>query len=81
MEETKEMIDLIENNGYIKKFYVYCKITKNYTHWINIYSESIQLYCYLTEDKEMDRCYDSGMININLELLEKLINMWQFNYE
>lgn len=74
------LLEVVNLNGYTKHFYGYRKITNKHTHWITFFSESIQMYGYSTDDEDMDKVYDTGMIKVDNSQLQLLINVWLFNY-
>ena len=59
------MEEIILSHGYIKKGFGFVKITENITHWITKFEgSSIQMYSYYTDDKEFDKVYDTGILNM-----------------
>lgn len=70
------MDKVIVSNGYIQKGYRYKKVTKNNTHWITLFiDKSLQMYAYFSEDPELEKIYDTGIIEVSKEELETLINI------
>ena len=84
-EPTKAMpydalLGVVDLNGYTKHFYGYRKITKEHTHWITFFTETIQMYGYRTDDEDMDKVYDTGMVKVDNRQLQHLIDVWLLNY-
>lgn len=74
-------IPMILSAGYAKKFFGYRKVTENYSHWITLFDESLQMYGYHTDDPEMEKVYDTGMITVESDNLNCLIDIWSENYK
>jgi hypothetical protein len=74
-EETLEGVVL--SNGYNKQGYGYRKIMENNTHWITLFtSGGFQMYAYYTNDEEMEKIYDTGVVEkITPKELEVLISV------
>jgi hypothetical protein len=74
-EETLEGVVL--SNGYNKQGYGYRKIMGNNTHWITLFiSGGFQMYAYYTDDEEMEKIYDTGVVEkITPKELEVLISV------
>ena len=74
-EETLEGVVL--SNGYNKQGYGYRKIMGNNTHWITLFiSGGFQMYAYYTDDEEMEKIYDTGVVEkITPKELEVLIRV------
>ena len=56
------------------------KITNEHTHWITLFTETIQMYGYKTDDEDMDKVYDTGMVKVDNRQLQHLIDVWLLNY-
>ena len=74
-QETLEGVVL--SNGYNKQGYGYRKIMGNNTHWITLFiSGGFQMYAYYTDDEEMEKIYDTGVVEkITPKELEVLIRV------
>ena len=74
-QETLEGVVL--SNGYNKQGYGYRKIMENNTHWITLFtSGGFQMYAYYTDDEEMEKIYDTGVVEkITPKELEVLIRV------
>jgi hypothetical protein len=78
-EETKQetLEGVVLSNGYNKQGYGYRKIMGNNTHWITLFiSGGFQMYAYYTDDEEMEKIYDTGVVEkITPKELEVLIRV------
>jgi len=74
------LLGVVDLNGYTKHFYGYRKITNEHTHWITLFTETIQMYGYRTDDEDMDKVYDTGMVKVDNRQLQHLIDVWLLNY-
>jgi hypothetical protein len=74
------LLGLVDLNGYTKNFYGYRKITNEYTYWITFFTETIQMYGYRTDDEDMGKVYDTGMVKVDNRQLQHLIDVWLLNY-
>jgi len=74
-QETLEGVVL--SNGYNKQGYGYRKTMGNNTHWITLFiSGGFQMYAYYTDDEEMEKIYDTGVVEkITPKELEVLIRV------
>lgn len=77
----KTLLDVVHSNGYTKHFHGYRKITENYTHWITLYVDNIDMYCYRTDDKNMENVYLIGMFKVDEKKLQVLIDIFSDNYK
>jgi len=58
------LLGVVLSSGYEKKDYGYKKVTENNTHWITLFGEGeFQMYAYYSEDTEMEKVYDTGVID------------------
>lgn len=82
MSQTTTSAGVVLSNGYEKKDYGYKKVTENNTHWITLFGEGkFQMYAYCTDDSEMDKVYDTGVIDKASELeLQTLIKVLVANH-
>jgi len=74
------LLGVVDLNGYTKHFYGYRKITNEHTHWITFFTETIQMYGYRTDNEDMDKVYDTGMVKVDNRQLQHLIDVWLLNY-
>lgn len=86
MTKPMDIIKLIDKNGYTKGFFGYKKETKNYTHWISVHDNSLQMFGYNTKELDShifdtDKIYDTGIINVDDVQLQCLIDLWVTNYD
>ena len=49
---STDSINIALSNGYVKKGYGYTKVTKENTHWITFFDNSLQMYAYFSEDED-----------------------------
>jgi len=72
------------NSEYKKEGYGYKKVTKENTHWITFFTAngktSLQMYAYFTEDPEMEKVYDTGIIRLTEDQLGIFINVLLENH-
>jgi hypothetical protein len=78
---STDSINIALSNGYVKKGYGYTKVTKENTHWITFFDNSLQMYGYFTEDEDFDKVYDTGIVNVSDSELETLIKIFTTNYD
>ena len=71
------MDKVIVSNGFIQEGYGYKKVTKYNTHWITLFIDKskLQMYAYFSEDPELEKIYDTGIIEVSKEELETLISV------
>ena len=74
------LLGIVDLNGYTKHFYGYRKITESHTHWITIFEKTLQMYGYENDDSDMEKVYDTGIVNIDNRQLQHFIDMWLLNY-
>ena len=74
------LLGIVDLNGYTKHFYGYRKVTEAHTHWITIFEKTMQMYGYENDDADMEKVYDTGIINIGNRQLQHFINVWLLNY-
>ena len=78
--ENNRAISIVHSNGYTQKGYGYRMVTKTHTHWITFFNESIQMYSYYSNDLDLEKIYDTGLITVNNSQLQILIDVWLKNY-
>lgn len=72
MKELK--IEFLKSNGYERKFSGYTKRIKGVNHWATFYEgNKIQLYAYFSTDREFDKIYDTGIIELSAEELKTFV--------
>jgi len=77
------MEEIILKNGYVKEGYGYKKLSNENTHWITLFgppsledSKQLQMYAYFSEDESFEKVYDTGIIIVDKEQLNTLINIF-----
>ena len=77
-KEENSFVSVVLANGYKKKGFGYVKVNENNTHWITFYIlDEFQMYAYDSEDTEMEKIYDTGIIKTSESELQTLINVFQ----
>lgn len=75
------MDKILSSHGYFEKGYGYCKISENYTHWATLMKDDyVQIFGYLTDDGEMEKCYDTGVLYMSAAEFDFLIRFFTKNY-
>ena len=80
-DECRTMIDLITSNEYTPKGYGYIRQTKESTHWITLFDDSLQMYAYYTGDEECEKIYDTGVVKLSSSELQTLIDIFIHNHD
>jgi hypothetical protein len=70
------LLGVADLNGYTKHFYGYRRVINEHTHWITFFTETIQMFGYRTDDENMDKVYDTGMVKVDNKQLQQLIDVW-----
>lgn len=78
---STDSINIALSNGYVKKGYGYTKVTKENTHWITFFDNSLQMYAYFSEDEDFDKIYDTGIVKVSDSELETLIKIFTKNHD
>jgi hypothetical protein len=72
-----DFTNIIIANGYLPEGYGFKKVTGEYTHWITTFAENeVQLYNYLTTDKDFESTYNTGVITVTEAQLDILIKLF-----
>ncbi len=80
LTDANNVLCVIVSNGYVQDGYGYKKVTAENTHWIILFGDNLQMYAYFTEDRECEKIYDTGIIEVSVEEMEVLIKVLNHNH-
>lgn len=80
-EITHPLLNVVLSNEYEKKGYGFKKETENVTHWITLFGDGqFQMYAYNTGDPDLEKVYDTGVINSSEKQLQMFIDVLLKNH-